>query len=103
MKSVQIFRHKENLHNFVVVYLCRPNKANNVCSGAWPVTGVGDVSDKHGNALQKLLANAYDKFVIFKQTPKVITNTTSHEPETACKRSAFVYSTLIFSYILTHC
>nr|XP_036229221.1 nuclear receptor coactivator 7 isoform X7 [Bactrocera oleae] len=87
MKSVQIFRHKENLPNFVVVYLCRPNKANNVCSGAWPVTGVGDVSDKHGNALQKLLANAYDKFVIFKQTTKVITKTKSHEPETACKRN----------------
>uniref|UniRef100_A0A034VUV0 Oxidation resistance protein 1 n=1 Tax=Bactrocera dorsalis TaxID=27457 RepID=A0A034VUV0_BACDO len=91
MKSVQIFRHEENSSNFVVVYLCRPNKANNVCGGAWPVTSVGDVSDNHGNALQKLLAN-YDKFVIFRQTPKVITKTTtttitSHVPGTACNRN----------------
>lgn len=95
MKSVQIFRHEENLRNFVVVYLCRPSKTNDAFE-TWPVS-VGDVSDKHCNALRKLLTKAYDKFVIFKQTPRVTTSattqtttTTSHDTETACRRSMFV-------------
>lgn len=80
MKSVQIFRHDENVLDFAIVYSTTNKK--NVEFEAWPGgVGDGDVIDKHGSALRKLLGNAYDKFVIFKQTPKVIKSTTTSKEE----------------------
>uniref|UniRef100_W8B3W1 Uncharacterized protein n=1 Tax=Ceratitis capitata TaxID=7213 RepID=W8B3W1_CERCA len=76
MKSVKIFRHEENLHNFVVLYLRRPIVGASAVLGADANSDAdADNRNRDVKALQSLLADACNKFVIFEQTPKKITIT----------------------------